>query len=166
MKNPLILCWIPCLLLLAGCGRREPVPPAENVLPQAEPAPAQAPDLPEDIPLCPDFLSTLDSSGDTLRSGSAGILFGKNVPAVLEFYTFQLPGNGWVLKEYVKEGAAYQLQFQQGSRFLRLHAGPAQGRDSGSELRLEWGSMEEVDTDAYAPEDEEEPAAEGEGESP
>ena len=167
MKKQPLFAGLAGLLLLAGCSKEPSTPQTAASDPgvAAVPAPAPAGKLPADIPLPAG--SAFQMAGDE-QAGSAS-LDAATTPAMLaEFFSSQLPENGWLLAETAREGTGPRLVFTRDARRLvvRLANG---GRPGISKVQLEWQTAESAaeDRDSFEPEnDEEAPAPDGAADVP
>ena len=167
MKKQPLFAGLAGLLLLAGCSKEPSAPQTAASDPgvAAVPAPAPAGKLPADIPLPAG--SAFQMAGDE-KAGSAS-LDAATTPAMLaEFFSSQLPENGWLLAETAREGTGPRLVFTRDAR--RLVVRLANGGGPGiSKVQFEWQTAESAaeDRDSFEPEnDEEAPAPDGAADVP
>ena len=167
MKKQPLFAGLAGLLLLAGCSKEPSTPQTAASDPgvAAVPAPAPAGKLPADIPLPAG--SAFQMAGDE-QAGSAS-LDAATTPAMLaEFFSSQLPENGWLLAETAREGTGPRLVFTRDAR--RLVVRLANGGGPGiSKVQLQWQTAESAaeDRDSFEPEnDEEAPAPDGAADVP
>ena len=159
MKKQPLFAGLAGLLLLAGCSKEPSAPQTAASDPgvAAVPAPAPAGKLPADIPLPAG--SAFQMAGDE-KAGSAS-LDAATTPAMLaEFFSSQLPENGWLLAETAREGTGPRLVFTRDAR--RLVVRLANGGGPGiSKVQLEWQTAESAaeDRDSFEPENDEEAPA-------
>jgi hypothetical protein len=139
-------------ILLTGCGKG--IAPAPSSPPNNEttpvPAATAAPSTPTDIPLPPGTLANVSGQD---REGTAVWDTGESNIGLYDFFTSELPANGWVLDSVSRAETVQKLDFRQGARFLQIQlgAGPGPGM---SHVQLAWDTMDEANesSDAFEPE--------------